>query len=387
VSGAFSRRSPPLLHTHGGALSRASAIPPLEQQLQVPLLHAMAYESADASSGEELVSESASAHSLEAGGREGRYTAENFPDPGQQVLSLLKPVCVTMAIVVYLTHELTELDVQGGFSQMMVYQERDDDTTATKAGGVLLNSLVMVGALFVVTTGLLLLYKLRCYRVIYGWLMLSVSVLLFTFGGNVAWSLVALHEIPVDAATLVLLLYNFAAVGTLLVFWTELGCGPNPPKTIRQAYLVIISALLAWSATKLPEWSTWGLLAAVSLWDIIAVLTPRGPLKLLVEEAEKRGDPIPGLVYEGADIKLGLGDFVFYSLLVGRASMGNVATLTSSVVAVLTGLLATLALLPILDRVLPALPISIAIGIGFYFASWLFVTPLLQAAVAQSVFL
>ena len=36
----------------------------------------------------------------------------------------------------------------------------------------------------------------------------------------------------------------------------------------------------------------WGLLAAVALWDVVAVLTPRGPLKLLVEEAEARGEPL-----------------------------------------------------------------------------------------------
>ena len=45
--------------------------------------------------------------------------------------------------------------------------------------------------------------------------------------------------------TLLLLLYNFAAVGTLVVFWSELGCGQNPPQ-VKQAYLVIISGLLAW---------------------------------------------------------------------------------------------------------------------------------------------
>ena len=53
----------------------------------------------------------------------------------------------------------------------------------------------------------------------------------------------------------------------------------------------------------------------------------------------------------------------------GRASMAGWATLVACAVAVLTGLCATLALLPILQRVLPALPISIAVGIGFFFVS------------------
>ena len=40
-------------------------------------------------------------------------------------------------------------------------QEEDTDDTATKVGGVALNSLVMVVTLFVVTSGMVLLYKLR----------------------------------------------------------------------------------------------------------------------------------------------------------------------------------------------------------------------------------
>ena len=118
------------------------------------------------------------------------------------------------------------------------------------------------------------------------------------------------------------------------------------------------------------------------------MLTPRGPLKLLVEEAERRNEPIPGLVYQSAySIKLGLGDFVFYSVLVGRASMHGAAPMWVCAVAVLAGLCATLALLPILQRVLPALPISIAVGIGFYFASAWALTPLAHAMVAAGVVL
>ena len=59
-----------------------------------------------------------------------------------------------------------------------------------------------------------------------------------------------------------------------------------------------------------------------------------------MEEAEKRHEPIPGLVYEGSDIKLGLGDFVFYSVLVGRASMSSATAAVACALAVLTGVLA-----------------------------------------------
>tara|TARA_B100000524_G_C23563177_1_gene339087 strand:- start:511 stop:705 length:195 start_codon:yes stop_codon:yes gene_type:complete len=59
----------------------------------------------------------------------------------------------------------------------------------------------------------------------------------------------------------------------------------------------------------------------------------------------------------------------------------------SDLVAVLTGLVATLALLPVLERVLPALPISIAVGMIFYFFAAFLVTPLAEAAANQCLFL
>mmetsp|Transcript_35837 Transcript_35837/g.94158 ORF Transcript_35837/g.94158 Transcript_35837/m.94158 type:complete len:321 (+) Transcript_35837:136-1098(+) len=318
-----------------------------------------------------------------------REDEESFPDPGAQVLSLLKPVSVTMALVVFLVHEMgaASQQIRGGFSDLMIYQESATDSAGTVLSGVALNSLVIVLTLFGVTSGLLILYRCHCYRIIYGWLFLSVVSLLYAFGGYVLRELLMMHDVPIDSPTFLFFLWNFAAVGTLMVFWTEYGCGPSPPLELQQAYLIIISALLAWSATRLPEWSTLGLLAAVALWDLYAVLTPSGPLKLLVEEAEMRGDPIPGLVYQGADIKLGLGDFVFYAVLVGRASYGGSAVLLACAVAILAGLCATLALLPILQRVLPALPISIAVGIIIYFLACGTLTPLSNEAAIRHVFL
>ena len=74
-------------------------------------------------------------------------------------------------------------------------------------------------------------------------------------------------------------------------------------------------------------------------------------------------------------IKLGLGDFIFYSVLVGRASMYDLLAAFSAALAVLAGLGATLLLLALRRHALPALPISIALGAAFCFAARFLVEP------------
>jgi hypothetical protein len=60
---------------------------------------------------------------------------------------------------------------------------------------------------------------------------------------------------------------------------------------------------VAYIFTSIPQWTTWVLLVAMALYDLFAVLTPSGPLQMLVNLAIERDEDIPALVYEAREVR------------------------------------------------------------------------------------
>lgn len=92
------------------------------------------------------------------------------------------------------------------------------------------------------------------------------------------------------------------------------------------------------------------------------------------DEEEARRDEEEGIEMPDG-VKLGLGDFIFYSMLVGKAANYDMMTVYASFIGIIAGLGITLLCLAIYDRALPALPFSIALGVLFYFTTVIVLEP------------
>lgn len=102
---------------------------------------------------------------------------------------------------------------------------------------------------------------------------------------------------------------------------------------------------------------------------------------------DKQGKVFAEVVDEGEDestkrgntIRLGLGDFIFYSILVAKAAQYSFATFAACMLVILAGLGGTLVLLSVYHHALPALPISIFMGIFAYLMTRLVIQPWIES--------
>ena len=95
------------------------------------------------------------------------------------------------------------------------------DSNSVKLGKSIANALVIVGSIIVATCIVILLYKYRCMKLLLAYMCLAMTMLLGFMGGLLFYTFLVKYDIPWDTLSFVIIIWNFAMVGILSVFYQK----------------------------------------------------------------------------------------------------------------------------------------------------------------------
>ncbi|EEC17954.1 presenilin, putative, partial [Ixodes scapularis] len=371
----------------------------------------------------------------------------------RQVITLICALSICMASVACLVRILKP-SKNDGMSQPYVRYPVEYDAEPVLLMNSFANAFSFLSMIMIVNCTLVLLYKGGYTNVIKAWLMTGSGVLLFVVTYYYMGRCVYYFNFPMDHLSCSFIVWNIGMTGMGTLYY-------KGPFVMHQGFVIYVSILMAVVLEEsFPEWTAWILMILVSLWDMFAVLCVIGPLRMLIETAHERNEPLfPALLFstssawcydlsaqtptnaeklprrllnfrgstntedsfvvsrmkaiqeirrqedvlcshhhhhthqprhhrqrrqdaaapEDTGMKMGLGDFIFYSILVGKASRhGTVSAVVICYIYVVIGIILTLALLVIAQKPVPALPLSISLGMFAYFSTISFVEPFME---------
>merc|ERR1719197_1553885 len=95
-----------------------------------------------------------------------QHEEETLEEHADMVLTIMKPVSITMLIVIIIVKSITVPSIGLSPGQVLLYQERSNaaDSSQQLTGALITGAIVLVGVL-IATTAFILLYKYRCLKI------------------------------------------------------------------------------------------------------------------------------------------------------------------------------------------------------------------------------
>ncbi|CAJ0961347.1 unnamed protein product, partial [Mesorhabditis belari] len=367
--------------------------------------------------------------------------------------AILGNICLTVAIWIF----VYDLKQDPKLIPVYLLSKETNFTTNNEFLDGLLNGFNSILLIAMISFVMLMFVIFNFKTLVQCWLSMASLLVLWGLFPTVFHDALAKcgFENEVRIAVTVIATTIYAGVGTM-VFLTN-----HMPLSLHQVYVIINCSFISlFYLRAFPDHTIWFVLAMIVAWDIFAVLSPIGPLKMAQQKAGDYSNTVLKMLMfetkkeivvqgqketpteEQAEIShdiddvqtaesisqeelfemlkksktemekndeekkememkteeetpkersaeealadsnslhLGMGDFVFYSVLVGKslATGGPMCAIASSL-GVLVGFFLTDTMLSTNDSTYPALPVSLCLGLVLHLATLLFAEPLLK---------
>ena len=221
--------------------------------------------------------------------------------------SIFSPVVLTMTLAAIAVVNINSATTRGLGEGLKLYVppalqpsagEGAGDAFLKTAGFAALFICFVCGATFIIV----LIIRCNCYKCLIGYMLFSITAMLGFMGGTAVYAVFEMKEVCADLPSFIFVMYNFAIVGVISIFWKK-----GMDNIWTNAYLVSVSVILSFQLAQfnsVGEWFPWCILGALAMYDLCAVLTPWGPLKLLLDAVESNEGSevaLSGLLFE-ADV-------------------------------------------------------------------------------------
>ena len=265
-----------------------------------------------------------------------------------------------------------------------------DDPAEQQMAAALSGAAVMVAGFCAIFMALILLYTFRCDAILH---FAHALYLCGVFAAPFCLLVVRLFEhsfgAPLDALTLAFLTANATVPAIALIQWPATSARFANG---RRLYAAALAILCAWLLAYVPYSTAISALLLLALLDVLLVSLPGAPVQRLDQAHSERvraGEPqMPGMTFKHSGLELGLGDFIIYSAFAAHASRAGVAPLAAVTIGILVGLALTMMHIALARRrtVVPALPLSVALGALMLAAERFVMQPFVASMASRKIF-